>query len=308
MPRQAAIAVGCGIVAALFYLSVLTGSPGALILVYLAQFPLFLAGLSMGAQAGAIAAGAGGVVVLLLAGMLSTLFFLAVDALPATLLVQRALLWRSDEDGRIWHYPAGRLAMWLAGLGVAAVAAAALWFADWPGGLPGAAQELVAASLGRSFELGEEAQQRIAGWFPGFAALSWLLMVALNGVLAQGVMARFGGNKRPSPDIAELELPRWAPAALAAAILAAVAAPGILGYLGANVWPALALPFVLAGLAVVHALARRFAARAPMLAAFYVVLFVFGWPIPLVAALGFLEQWLGLRRRFALPAAGRGGE
>jgi hypothetical protein len=222
--------------------------------------------------------------------------------------VQRALLWRSDEGGRVWYYPAGRLAMWLAGLGVAAVAAAALWFADRPGGLPGAAQELIAASLGRSFELSEEAQRRIAGWFPGFAALSWLLMVTLNGVLAQGALARFGWNRRPSPDIAELELPRWAPAALAAAILAALAAPGMLGDVGVNVWPALALPFVFVGLAVVHALARRFAARGPMLMAFYVVLIVFGWPIPLVAALGFLEQWLGLRQRFALPAAGRGGE
>jgi hypothetical protein len=40
----------------------------------------------------------------------------------------------------------------------------------------------------------------------------------------------------------------------------------------------------------------------------YVVLFMFGWPIPLIAALGFLEQWVGLRQRFAVPATGRGDE
>ena len=41
-----AIAIACGLVAALFYLSVLTGSLGALILVNLVQLPLFLAGLA----------------------------------------------------------------------------------------------------------------------------------------------------------------------------------------------------------------------------------------------------------------------
>jgi predicted membrane protein DUF2232 len=308
MPRQAAIAVGCGVVAALFYLSVLTGSRGAVILVYLAQFPLFLAGLSMGAGAGAIAAGAGAAVTLVLAGALSTLFFVVVDALPAALLAQRALLWRADEAGRLWYYPPGRLAMWLSGLGVSVIVAAALWFADSPGALPEAVQSFVGRSFGAMFEIGEDAQRRIADWFPGFAALSWLMMVALNGVLAQGVLARFRRSRRPSPDIAELELPRWAPAALAASVLLAVAAPGALGYVGANAAPVLALPFLFAGLAVVHALMRRFAARGPMLTAFYVVLIVFGWPIPLIAALGFLEQWAGLRRRFAMPATGRGDE
>ena len=53
MPLAAASA--CGLVAALFYLSVLTGSSGSLILVYLVQLPLFGAGLSLGVKAAAIA-------------------------------------------------------------------------------------------------------------------------------------------------------------------------------------------------------------------------------------------------------------
>ncbi len=39
-----------------------------------------------------------------------------------------------------------------------------------------------------------------------------------------------------------------------------------------------------------------------MLVVFYLVLVLFGWPAFLVvAALGFIEQWTGLRRRFAGP-------
>ena len=43
--RSAAVAFGCGLGAACLYLAVVLGSPGAIILVYMTQLPLFLAGL-----------------------------------------------------------------------------------------------------------------------------------------------------------------------------------------------------------------------------------------------------------------------
>ena len=51
----AAIAAACGGVSACLYLGLVLGSPGALILVYLTQLPLFIAGLWLGAGAVAIA-------------------------------------------------------------------------------------------------------------------------------------------------------------------------------------------------------------------------------------------------------------
>ena len=42
-----AVTIAGGLLAALFFLSVLTGSPGAFILVYLVQLPLFGVGLSL---------------------------------------------------------------------------------------------------------------------------------------------------------------------------------------------------------------------------------------------------------------------
>jgi hypothetical protein len=54
------------------------------------------------------------------------------------------------------------------------------------------------------------------------------------------------------------------------------------------------------GLAVVHVWARQWPARLAILAGFYLLLLVFGWLAFLaVAGLGFMEQWLHLRRRFA---------
>jgi len=46
---------------------------------------------------------------------------------------------------------------------------------------------------------------------PGMIAASWMIMLVANAALAQGLLARFGANWRPSPDLAGLDLPLWVP-------------------------------------------------------------------------------------------------
>jgi hypothetical protein len=125
-------------------------------------------------------------------------------------------------------------------------------------------------------------------------------MAATNGVLAQGLLARFGANWRPSPDMAALGLPVWIPVlfALAAGVMLL---GGTARFVGVNVMIVLAVPFSLAGLAVLHSLARRLSRPAVPLVTFYVLAGLFGWPLLLVALLGVLDSSLGLRRRFARP-------
>ena len=62
---------------------------------------------------------------------------------------------------------------------------------------------------------------------------------------------------------------------------------------------ALCVPFCLAGLAVLHAAARRLRHPSTVLVGFYTLAGLFGWPFLVVAVLGLLESWLGLRRRLA---------
>lgn len=313
MSRELAIAAGCGLAASLFYLSVLTGSPGALILVYLTQLPLFLAGLWLGVKGTAVAGAAGGALSLMATGTMSTLFFLLVEVAPVVVLVRQALLWRRDDEGRVWWYPPGRLVVCLVGIGMAALLGAALYLGGSAGGMEEATRQFLVAELGRFFGAGDARQVEAvataaARFFPAVAILSWLLMATVNGVLAQGVLARFGRNLRPSPDMAEIELPSWTPYALGGIAAIAVLGSGTLGYLGVNLLVIAAIAFVFAGLAVVHAAARRFSARGIVLVGAYAFMVLFGWPILIVAALGFIEQWVGLRRRLAPAVPGRGEE
>jgi hypothetical protein len=305
MAREAMLAVGLGAAAGLLFLSLMSGSLLAILLVNLTQLPLFLAGLWLGPKAALIAGAAGTLGTLSATSFSGGLLFLAAYAAPVALLSWQGLRWRRDEAGSVWWYPAGHLVAWLVGMGLVGLGLVALLAAGEPGGLEGAVGGVLEQQMTVLFGAGPDAAQArdvaaaMAGLFPGFATATWLVMTAVNGTLAQRLLVWWRKNRRPTPSMVEVELPGWIPIAFAAALAAAVFLPATLGYLGRNALPVLALGFFVAGLAVVHALARRFNIGTPLLATVY-VLILFVWPAAVaVAALGLIEQWAGLRRRLA---------
>ncbi|HKS89668.1 MAG TPA: DUF2232 domain-containing protein [Stellaceae bacterium] len=297
----AAVAIACGAGGACFYLASELGTPGAVILVYLTQLPLFVAGLWLGAGAAALAGAVGSLVLLAASDVMAAALFAGMNAVPVAVLVRQALLARRRADGSVAWYPAGHLAAWLTAFALAGMAAALLLFGG-PHGLQAALRTLVEEVLDRivvrpSPERGDIAAG-LALVIPGIIAASWMVMAVANGALAQGVLARFGASWRPSPDIAGLGLPRWLPAVLAGAAAATIFA-GAPRFIGVNVLIALTVPFCLAGLAVLHAAVRRLPNPPLALVFFYAMAAMFGWPFIAAAVLGLLEPWLGLRRRLA---------
>ena len=286
---------------AVLYGLLTTGSLVAFVLAYFIQLPIFLAGLGLGVVAGAVAGAVGLSALIVADGVLAAAFYLAI-ILPALVMIQKMLLARADQAGTLDWYPPGLLAVWLAGLALAALVAAMLGLAGEAGGLEGAAREFVRVNLGevlsRMPEPRAERMQTVAMILPGVVLCSWMLMTILNGVLAQGLLRRFGHNLRPTVDIAELELPRWAPMAPAAALALVVFGGGWVGFLGVTALIVIAVPFFLAGLAVIHAMARPHKSRRVILGLCYVALVIFTWPVIMIAALGLVEQWAQLRRRF----------
>src|SRR5436853_6515226 len=108
MGRLSSVAVGSalGAVAGVMYIAVMLGTPGALILVYMTQLPLFVAGLWLGTGAAALA-GATGTLVLLGRDLdlLGAAVFGVLNAAPVVLLVRQALLARRGGDGSVTWYP-----------------------------------------------------------------------------------------------------------------------------------------------------------------------------------------------------------
>jgi Predicted membrane protein (DUF2232) len=298
-----AAAVLCGAGGAALYLSVLTGSLGAAILVSLAQLPLFVAGLWLGTGAAAVAGlTAAGIVLTAARDLMGATLFAGLYAMPVVVLVRQALLARTGIGGAFEWYPPGQLMAWLTGLALGAIGIA-LWWIGGPCALQSALRQDLAPALAQLIDTNADRREMLtdtlATIVPGILAASWMILVISNGVLAQGVLARFGANWRPSPQLATLSLPIWITALLVAAILATMFG-GSPRFLGINAMIVLSIPYGLAGLAVVHAVASRLARPAVPLVAFYVLAGLFGWPLVLVALLGLLDVPLGLRRRFAL--------
>lgn len=305
MGRLGALGAGVllGGVSAALYLTVLTGSPGALLLAYVAQLPLFVAGLWLGVGSVAAAGITAAVALLASGGVLAAVLFAGLYAGPAIVLVRQALLARPRSDGTLEWYPPGLLTVWLTLLGLAALAGATIF-------LGGASGTETVMRQGLTLAVGRSVDQDGSRWdllvrllalvTPGTIAASWMVMTASNAILAQGVLARFGAAWRPSPDFAALALPGWLSGLLAVAAAAMLAA-GTLRFFGVGIAIVLSVPFCLAGLALLHLAARRLSRPHIPLVAFYVLAGLLGWPLLIVTALGVLDAPLGLRRRFAPP-------
>lgn len=298
------IPLGCGLVSALLYLLVRAGGMGWLMLAYLAPLPLFAVGFGFGRTAVlvAVVAGMAGVAVATGSGLFTLAYGLTV-AVPVAVTVRNALLTRLDADGRQEWYPMGPLLLMLAGMAMAGFLALVVLASGEPGGLEGFlhnfASELVSRMSGGAGSTDNDSVFRLlATVLPGLTGVSWLVMVTVNGLLAQVVVKRLGANVRPTPPIRDLELPSWSGAVFAVCCAAAFV-DGPVGFLGLNGALILAVPFGFAGLAVVHAFAATLSLSTLVLIGFYGIVFLLGWPIVFVVGLGLIEQWMGLRRRWS---------
>lgn len=290
-----------GIAAGLMYVGVMLGTPGALILVYLTQLPLFAAGLWLGVGAAVTAGVTGSLVLLAVSDLLGAALFAALNAVPVALLVRQALLARRRPDGTHVWYPPGLLTAWLTGYALAGIGAAMLLLGG-PEAMHESLRNVLAAVLDRMYggqvPNRDEVAATLASIIPGIVAASWMVTAVINAALAQGVLARFAANWRPSPSLVTLELPIWLHVALGVTA-AAVVVGGTARFIGLNAMIALSVAFCLGGLAVLHAAARRLSHPTMILVFFYTTATLFGWPFLVAAVLGLLEIWLGLRRRLA---------
>lgn len=256
-----------------------------------------------GVAVAALAGLAASLLLLIASNLMAAIMFAGLNVVPVILLVRQALLARTGADGAIEWYPPGLLTAWLTGLGLTAIIVTLLLLGG-PHDTQAAMREILAPVLDRLFDEGtpgrSELARLLAMIMPGIIVVFWMVMTLTNGSLAQALLTRFGVGWRPSPALAAVELPGWF---LVLLLLAATATGlgGMMRFVGVNVIIILTLPFCLAGLAVLHTIARRFSRPTVPLVGVYVLTGLFGWPLLVVIFLGLLDTSLGLRRHVRLP-------
>lgn len=290
-----AIPVGVAAAAsALLLFAAHPGSPGTIVLAALATLPLFLVGLSLSLFHGIATAAAATIAILFAVGTAPAAYYAIVNALPAALL-----MWQADRHP---DQP-GRLVITLCGFAALPIIAAAIAFSGEPAGLQGVIQQQIDGFLagGTRPEAVPETEWRaigeaFAGVLPAMAATFWALLITINASLAQGVLRRFGKARLPSPDIAEIRLPRWLPAILAATLAGSFLGGGI-GYVATNLVSVATLPFFFAGLGIMHAVLRRSGGGRFWIVGVYMLLLVFGWPAVVLMLIGLVDLIFDFRGR-----------
>ena len=303
MSKDVLIAIAGGLLTALLYLSTETGNWATLVFAYFTLLPLFMVGLAKGLAAAAISGAVAVVVTGVVAKFTLAAMFTLAYAAPAVAMVHMALRNRQTTEGTADWYPAGRMMSWLTGYGAAALIAFGVFAGGSPAGMEATFREGIETSL-EGLAGGEDGTgpaaiaAQIAPHFPALIVTSWLIMVAINGSLAQRFLRRLGWNLRPSPRMSAFELPNWMAIALAISVLAWLAGgQGAPGFIGWNLTLVFSVPYFFMGLTVIHTLSRPWPARTPALVIFYLFLIIFRWPVALIAALGLVDQWAGLRQR-----------
>ncbi len=318
MQRAQLIPLGAGVVAALLHLSVTLGSPGAFMLAYFAQAPIVATGLALGFMPAAVAAAIAAVLVALGSpGVGALSFFVLTSALPVLIIVYFAIQNRIrdgvGEDGSVEWYPVGRLLGWLTVLALVAFVAAYLVFLGAENGVRGATETYLRNVLGalRNIQADAAAVDQLittmAAIFPAVAAASWLLMIVVNGVMAQKFLTASGKNLRPIPAYSEIEVPIWPAAVVIFGALVAIFG-GNAGFFGINVMLIGTIPFFFIGLAVLHSISAAWPGRLFLLVGAYLFLVLLVWPAAIIALLGLIEHWVRLRERMHARRSNKGNE
>lgn len=300
------IGFGAGLVSALLFAVVVTGSPLALVLSFVAPLPVFIAALGWNHRAGLVAAAVGAAVVAVAFRTSAGLAFALGWALPGWWLAYLALLGRPGANGQMEWYPIGRLLLWLAGTAafVTLIGVVALGNGDYDvfrTAMRRVFQSFLRARPDAAAEVGGASDTFIEGVvaaLPFFVASSFTMILAANLWLSAKAVAISERLARPWPFLPLTAMPRLALALLGGGIVLAFL-PGFAGAFGLALIGALTVAFALQGLALMHDVSRGRPARATLLAAtYFVTVFLSQIGLPALALTGIADTAFGLRRRF----------
>jgi Predicted membrane protein (DUF2232) len=299
------IGIGAGAAAALLFASLASGSLLALVLFYLSPLPILIAGIGWNYLAGLVAALFAAACLAVVLDSHFALAFIVGVGLPAWWLGYLALLARPDGTGTLEWYPPGRIVLWTALAGAAAIVIAIPFFGTDAQSFHTNLQSAIEAALGlRSRAGGEISPDKLINTdvltklAPPMVASLTTVVLLINTWLAARIVKLSGQLRRPWPELPAIGFPRFAPLLLAMA-LAGVFLPGLLGIVSDVFAAVLIMAFAVLGFAVLHVVTRSTGGRPLVLAGAYTAVIVFGWPAIILALLGLADTALDLRGRSA---------
>jgi hypothetical protein len=288
----ALVGIGAGLVSALLFAVVITGSPLAMFLSYVAPLPVFIAAMGWRHQAGIIATVAGMVAIAVLVRPYFGVAFVLAAAGPAWLIAYLALLGRTHKDGTQEWFPLNRLLMWI--IITASVVTLAMTVV--------AHSDIAMVTLPRGINT-EDLAGILEYVLPFGMGSGFVYFTSVNLWLAAKITKLSGRLVRPWPYLPDLRIPREMLMVGAVALALAVILPGFGRIHAMALLGALVAGGSIAGLSTIHAITVGKTARGTILAGVYALLII-GMTVvlPLLAMFGLFDAMLDFRRRFGAAA------
>ncbi len=311
------IGLGAGAASALLFAALASGKFFAIGLFYLTPLPILLAGVAWSHLAGLIAAAAAATILGFTLGRWFFLTFMIGIGLPSYALSYLALLARPVANGsgdKLEWFSAGRLVLAAALIAAAATActipALGSDLDSYRAALKFAFERILRAQSGtpegEAWKLPGGGDPRavldfLAVAMPLAAAVFSMITSLANLWLAARIARAASRLKRPWPALPAMTFPHATPFLLIGAIVFSFL-PGLAGLVASLFAATLLMAYVILGFCIIHGATRDFAVRAPTLAAIWISVLFFGWPILLVAIIGLADGFADFRGRLAPPA------
>jgi hypothetical protein len=328
------IGVAAGAASALLFASIASGSLLSVSLFYLAALPIMIAAVGWSHIAALVAGAVAAAGLAAVFGSFFSLAFVLGIGLPAWWLGYLALLARPGVTaGSLEWYPVGRLVVWAALLGTAAVVAVILNFGmdaeSFRAGLRSAFAHILQIETSGLTErppttpgLGDASAllDFLVSTIPPTAAVIATITNVANLWLAGRAVKLSGRLKRPWPHLTAMAFPGLAPALLSLALagvflplaigfapdwpgareaLALIEHPGLVGIVSGVLAASLLMAYAMLGFAIIHAATVGVGGRGAILTGVYLVVIVFGWPLLAIALIGLIDSKLDIRGRAA---------
>ncbi|MGO4673099.1 DUF2232 domain-containing protein [Bosea sp. 2YAB26] len=300
------VGIGAGLVSALLFAVVITGSPLAILLYSAAPLPIFIAALGWNHRAGLVATAAGAIAGMIALSFAAGLNYALIVALPAWWIAYLALLARHDGTGGAEWYPLGHLLVWIAAIAaLTTVGSALVMTTDYDTYRTVIARviENLLSEMVRSRLIALPADVKVselaltlAPAVPVGIGASFVTTIVANLWLAAKAVQVSGRLPRPWPFIPATTVPRQALILLGLA-MAIGTLGGFIGVAGAAMTGALLAAFMFSGLATIHDLTRGKAWRGPALISVYLALVIMQALLtPLLSLAGIVDSLLGRRK------------
>ncbi|MGO4668984.1 DUF2232 domain-containing protein [Bosea sp. 2RAB26] len=300
------VGIGAGLVSALLFAVVITGSPLAILLYSAAPLPIFIAALGWNHRAGLVATAAGAIAGMVALSFAAGLNYALIVALPAWWIAYLALLARHDGTGGAEWYPLGHLLVWIAAIAaLTTVGSALVMTTDYDTYRTVIARviENLLSEMVRSRLIALPADVKVselaltlAPAVPVGIGASFVTTIVANLWLAAKAVQVSGRLPRPWPFIPATTVPRQALILLGLA-MAIGTLGGFIGVAGAAMTGALLAAFMFSGLATIHDLTRGKAWRGPALISVYLALVIMQALLtPLLSLAGIVDSLLGRRK------------